>query len=158
MLFPDFQEGLMPSVLDRLIDPQSAGTAARHGYSLEQIEAAVRRDVEELLNTHQSYSDLPPDLAESEHSLLEYGLPDLVSLNAVTPKQRQHIGRLVARVITEFEPRLRDVKVILVDGTMENDPQLHFHIQARLNIEPYPELAFDTILKSTTGECACQPG
>jgi type VI secretion system protein ImpF len=158
MLLSDHEEGLMPSVLDRLIDPQSAGTAARHGYSLEQIEASVRRDVENLLNTHQSYSDLPPDFVESEHSLLEYGMPDLVSLNAITPKQRQHIGHLVANVITEFEPRLRDVKVTLVDGSKESDPQLHFHIQARLNLEPYPELAFDTILKPTTGECSCQPG
>ena len=50
---PDPFQGLMPSVLDRLIDAESAGTPTRQGYTLSQMEDAVRRDLEDLLNTRR---------------------------------------------------------------------------------------------------------
>src|SRR5205085_2465499 len=46
--------GLMPSVLDRLVDPASAGTEGQRGYTLNQMMEAVRKDLEELLNTRQT--------------------------------------------------------------------------------------------------------
>ena len=42
----DEQQGLMPSIIDRLIDPGSGGTAWRRGYGLEQMIQAVQRDLE----------------------------------------------------------------------------------------------------------------
>ena len=45
----DAQQGLMPSVLDRLIDQESAGTSWRRGYGIEQnplyVDAAVREQL-----------------------------------------------------------------------------------------------------------------
>ena len=55
----DPHQGLMPSLLDRLIDPDAEGTVGRHGYDLQQVIDAVRRDLEDLLNTHPSYTDIP---------------------------------------------------------------------------------------------------
>ena len=49
----------MPSVLDRLIDPDSDGTAWQRGYGVEQMIDAVRRDLEDLLNTHRIVADIP---------------------------------------------------------------------------------------------------
>ena len=40
------QEGLKPSIIDRLIDPESDGTNWRRGYSIEQMVDAVRKDVD----------------------------------------------------------------------------------------------------------------
>ena len=37
----------MPSIVDRLIDPASAGTDARRGYSLQQMLEMIRRDLED---------------------------------------------------------------------------------------------------------------
>src|SRR5262245_50855738 len=48
------QQGVTPSILDRLIDPESAGTEWRHGYGIDQLLEVVRRDLEDLLNTRQS--------------------------------------------------------------------------------------------------------
>src|SRR3954463_8945772 len=105
----DNQQGLMPSLLDRLIDPGSEGTAARHGYGIAQVVAAVHRDLEELLNTRQVLTDIPPACAELLRSVAVYGMPDLASVQAITSEQRGRIGRLLESVLLRFEPRLRSV-------------------------------------------------
>ena len=53
------QQGMTPSLLDRLLDPESEGTAWRSGYGLEEMMEVVRRDVESLLNTHRPGTPIP---------------------------------------------------------------------------------------------------
>jgi type VI secretion system protein ImpF len=148
------QLGFQPSLLDRLIDPQSSGTAWRHGYGAADMVEAVRRDLEDLLNTRQSSQDLPQEFIETQRSIIGYGLPDLTSLTALTPQQREEIGRLLEAVVAHFEPRLRDVRANLVDPGDKKHPTLRFRIDARLCVEPAPEVAFETILELTTGHSA----
>jgi type VI secretion system protein ImpF len=147
----------MPSVLDRLIDPHSAGTSRQPGYSLLEMEAAVRRDLEDLLNTRQSSTDLPGELKEVHRSIVGYGLPDLTSLNAITPQQRADIGRVIEAAISHFEPRLQDVRAILLDPAEEVERTVRFRVEARLCLEPAPAVAFDTILELTTGHYSVKP-
>ena len=142
---------LMPSLLDRLIDPESRGTSWRYGYSVDQITEAVRRDLEDLLNTRQTPAHLLADFPELRTSVFAYGLPDLTSLQAVTPQQRTEIGRLLERIIMTFEPRLEKVKAILLTGADDKLPTLRFRVDARLNMDPAPEVAFETTLELTTG-------
>jgi len=73
----DEQQGLMPSIIDRLIDPGSGGTAWRRGYGLEQMIQAVQRDLEDLLNTRQSHEGLPPEFKEVHNSIVSNELPHL---------------------------------------------------------------------------------
>jgi type VI secretion system protein ImpF len=149
---PDARQGLTPSLLDRLIDPDSAGTRARPGYTVEQMADAVQRDLEDLLNTRQSHEGLPEeDYGEVARSILAYGFPDLTSLNAITPEQRDQIGRLLEGIIGRYEPRLRDIRATLVDPGDGKQRTIRFRIEARLRVEPAPEVAFDTILELTTG-------
>jgi type VI secretion system protein ImpF len=145
------QQGLMPSIIDRLIDPSSGGTAWRRGYGLEQMMQSVQRDLEDLLNTRQSHSGLPQDFREVHNSIVAYGLPDLNSLNAITAQQRSHIGRAIETIIARFEPRLKDIKATLVDGGDNKARTVKFRIDARMRVDPAPEVAFDTILELTTG-------
>jgi type VI secretion system protein ImpF len=153
----DPQQVLKPSILDRLIDAGTAGTAARRGYSLEQAEEAVRRDLEDLLNTRQSNSDVSEDFVEINRSILTYGLPDLTSLQTYTPQQRQQIGRVLEAIITRFEPRLRDVRATMKDADNTGNQTVRFRIDARLCLEPAPPVAFDTILEVTTGHYTVRP-
>jgi type VI secretion system protein ImpF len=147
----DPQMGLMPSVLDRLIDPESGGTVWRRGYGVADMMDVVRRDLEDLLNTRQSHQQVPEDFVEVRRSIIGYGLPDLTSLNALTPQQREEIGRVLEKVVTHFEPRLRDVRATLVDPNEDKARTLRFRIDARLCLEPAPDVAFETILELTTG-------
>ncbi len=152
----DSHQGLMPSVLDRLIDPDSGGTLARRGFGVTQMTEAVRRDLTELLNTRQSHEGLPPEFDELHRSILAYGLPDLTSLDAVTPEERRQIGRLIERIIELFEPRLRDVRATILNLSETRERTIRFRVDARLCLDPAPEVAFDTILELSTGRYAIQ--
>lgn len=142
--------GLKPSIIDRLLDPESRGTAARVGYSVEQMVAKVRRDLEDLLNTRRTLRPLPPGMERVTNSVLGYGLPDLVSMNALTPEQRAEIGAVLESTVTHFEPRLRHIRATLVES--DNVQHIRFHLEARLAVDPAPDVAFDTILELTTGQ------
>jgi len=145
------QQGLMPSIIDRLVDPETSGTAWRRGYELQQVVDAVRRDLEDLLNTHQVYQEKLTEWPELSASLLTYGLPDLASMDAITPEQRQGIGKTIEAIIARFEPRLRNVRANLVESGLGVDRTVRFHIDAQLNVDPAPEVAFETILELSTG-------
>jgi type VI secretion system protein ImpF len=147
----DPHQGLMPSLLDRLIDPEADGTSWQHGYSVQQMVAAVFRDLEELLNTRQTAVGIPPEFAEVRDSIVAYGMPDLTTIAAVTPEQRAAIGRVLEDMIQRFEPRLRDIRAILLDPGQAIKRTVKFRIEARMRVEPAPEVAFDTILELTTG-------
>src|SRR3954469_19814831 len=112
----DPQQGLMPSLVDRLIDPDAGGTAARRGYSVEEMVQAVHRDLEELLNTRQTLVGIPQDCAEELRSVVVYGLPDLPSLEAYTAAQRPAIGRVLEGIIARHEPRLKHIKATLLEA------------------------------------------
>lgn len=148
----DPQQGLMPSILDRLIDPESGGTAWRRGYGVEQMVDAVRRDLEDLLNTRQTSLDVPEAFHEVRHSLIAFGLPDLTSLNAITQQQREEIGRVIETAVSLFEPRLKDVKATMIDPGDGKDHSVKFRVDAKLKVDPAPEVAFDTILELTSGQ------
>ena len=144
-------QGLMPSIVDRLIDPESEGTSWMRGYSPRQMLEAVRRDLEDLFNTHQSAGQVPAGYTEVANSIVSYGLPDLASLYSVARDRRQDIASLIAEVVTRHEPRLRDVRVVLVATNQKEDRRVRFHIEANLNVDPSPEVAFETVLELTTG-------
>jgi type VI secretion system protein ImpF len=158
MTRPKAEQGLMPSVLDRLIDADASGTAWRRGYGLEQIVEAVRRDLEDLVNTRQSHPDVPAEFNELRRSILLYGLPDFGSLSAFTSQQRQEIARLLEAVVNQFEPRLRDVRATLLDAADDKSRTVHFRIDARLRLEPAPNVVFETTLDLGTGRYSIQQG
>src|SRR5437016_5262816 len=89
------KRGLQPSILDRLVDPESAGTQNHTGYTTDQMYAAVMRDLEDLLNTVHTTHDIPPEFSEVRDSLVGYGLPDLASVEAISSEQRAGIGRVI---------------------------------------------------------------
>jgi type VI secretion system protein ImpF len=151
-------QGLIPSLLDRLIDPDSDGTSWQRGYTPRQMMEAVRRDLEELFNTHESTANVPESYTELLSSVFAYGLPDLPSLYNSSINRRQDIPSVIASVVERFEPRLRDVRVVMVDAGATGDRKVRFHIEAGLNVDPSPEVAFETILELATGQASIRAG
>ncbi len=148
----ELPQSLMPSILDRLIDPGSSGTRARPGYTVEDIIRVVRRDLEDLLNTRHTAGELTGQFAEVRRSIAAYGLPDLTSLNVVTPQQRQEISRTLEKVIATFEPRLKDVRAKVIDvGGESKDRNIRFHIDAKLAMDPAPAVGLEAVLELGSG-------
>jgi type VI secretion system protein ImpF len=158
MVDPALAQGLVPSLLDRLIDPESTGTAARPGYTVEQTLHAIHRDIEDLLNTHSAYPNIPDDYPELQRSPLTYGLADMRHADAGLAEDRQRVARLLASIITRFEPRLCDVRVTMAEHTPQAPQRIHFRIDARLIVEPAPPVRFDGFLELKTGQSTIASG
>jgi type VI secretion system protein ImpF len=144
------------SVLDRLIDeePKSAveGPMTR-AESLRRLKAAVRRDLEWLLNVREPVQAPPDGAVELGKSVYCFGLPDLCSMNLISPRNRTDLARLMETLVAVFEPRLLGTKVTLAPTSPGPLPQLRFVIEGLLAIDPMPEhVSFDTVLDVTGGE------
>ena len=146
----DLPSALMPSLKDRLIDPDSMGTMGGPAYSLRQILDSVREDLEELLNTRRTHKVSEKEYAELARSIVTYGLPDLASLDTSTLGKQEEIGRIIEKIVTLHEPRLRNVRASMVRSrTIEL--RVLFHIDAELRVDPAPAVAFETVVELTTG-------
>ncbi len=145
-------EGYLPSMLDRLTDPESGGTAYRRGYGPEEVTAAVRRDLENLLNTRRYAVPEINEYPETLSSVANFGMPDVLDLPAGNELQRAAIGSKILEAIRRFEPRLTDVQVVLVEDIDQNDRfSLKYQVRARLAIDPSPEVNFETVVELGRG-------
>lgn len=146
---------LLPSVLDRLIDndPQvHVEAAASRNQLLRDLKQAVRRDLENLLNTRIRCVPWSTGLVELKQSVVNYGIPDLTGTPLASSREREEFRRSIQSVISIYEPRLKKLKVVLGDQANAIDRTIRFHIDAILQAEPAPEpVAFDSTLRLTTG-------
>jgi type VI secretion system protein ImpF len=149
------KSSMMPSVLDRLIEPRENESAdlSLRGQSVRELEEAVRRDLQDLLNTRRTAIDGYPEGSELAQSLFTFGLPELSSFNPTVPDQRRTLQEIIERTIRAFEPRLMDVRVTSIQADASTGRGLRMSIEALLRVNPAPlPVAFDTVVKSGTGE------
>jgi type VI secretion system protein ImpF len=136
---------IVPSMLDRLLDnePHVSREAAKDDVkTLREIKDAVRRDLENLLNTRARCLSWPPSLEELPASLVNYGLPDFTNTYARAVEDPDMLIKVVQFAIEQFEPRLRDVRVELVHSNIATDRALRFKIDATLYVEPVEDKVF----------------
>jgi type VI secretion system protein ImpF len=148
------------SVLDRLIDEKpnlSSEPAMLRAKSLRELRAAVRRDLEWLLNSRQPVQTPPKQCEHVEKSLYNYGLPDINSANVASPEGRNRLMRAMEAALALFEPRLANVRVVMTSAAGEKTPQLRFRVEGLLRIDPTPEqVSFDTLFEMSNGEYKVQ--
>ena len=139
---------LVPSVLDRLIDmePEVQREAPKSRTQvLRELKNSVRRDLENLLNTRWRCTAWPPNLEELDISVVNYGIPDFTGANMSLSSEREQLRQTIEKVIQQFEPRFKTVRVVLVENKDEFDRSLRFRIDALLHAEPAPEpVVFDS--------------
>jgi type VI secretion system protein ImpF len=143
-------------MLDRLIDPDSEGSGGRRGYTVDQTIDAVYRDLEDLLNTRLTVLDVPKEFERVQQSIVLYGLPDINSINVLTPQQRAGISRMLEQVINRYEPRLKSVRVVLQDAGDGKERKMRYRVDARLNLEPSPDVVFEAVVDLSTGHYSVQ--
>ena len=143
------------SVLDRLIDqdPKTKSEAPpTRSQSMREMKAALKRDIEWLLNTRQYAEPLAEGARELLQSLVHYGLPDICSLGTHSAGDHRRLLRMMEGALATYEPRLENIKVTL-EPVAPNSRSLKFVIDAYLRVDPAPEhVSFDTVLELTSGE------
>lgn len=159
------REQLRPSILDRLLDDDPETTREpvwQQAAVLESVRDTVCRDLQNLLNSRRCLEELPENFPELHSSLLNYGLPDLQSLEIREGRAGQQIAHLIEEVIRDFEPRLRGVRVRskgLDNHASDSLRQLSFEIDAVLVIEPLKEpVLFTSSFNSISGEFNVEGG
>lgn len=147
------------SILDRLLDedPRSSQEVPpTRAQSLREFKAAVRRDLEWLLNSRQPVVPAPDD-SELERSLYTFGLPDITSMSASNMRDRQRLIQAIEETLHIFEPRIANPKVTMAAMGDEKVPSLKFVIEGMLRVDPSPEhVTFDTFLELSSGEYKVQ--
>lgn len=145
------------SALDRLIDLEpenSVENPMSRSQSVRLLKTAVRRDLEWLLNS-RSIAD-PPDegFKELNRSVYVYGLPDVSALTMASTADRNRLVRQILSTINLFEPRLMNVRLVMVETTDPGKKDVRLRIEAMLRMDPVPEpVSFDTVIELKSGNC-----
>lgn len=150
----DKSKKLRPSILDRLLDNDPGNTQEKdieQHQKLKQLRNSVRRDLENMLNTRFRMVEPSSEYPELQKSLLNYGLPDLATINIFDKIKRQEFIEHLETLLTEFEPRFKSVKINFMENTNTADKTLRFKIDALLYADPSPEVVvFDSTLEPVT--------
>lgn len=157
------QQRVRLPLLDRLLDadpdaPRDPPLTA--SYALDLLRAAVRRDLEALLNARRRRLPPPPGLVELPHSPIGYGVPDPTAGSFTQEERRSALAREVEIAIRRFEPRLTQVSVQLrkLDREMI-DRSLRLRIDAILRTDPVPEqVSFETVVRPTALDVTVREG
>lgn len=138
-----------PSLLDKLLGTGSNGrdgTTPR--YSIEQVKDSVARDIEMVLNTHQTYSaeDLK-GLPNAARSVIALGLIDISSMSLASDNDRRVITDAIREGLMSHDRRLSGVEVG-VRQLKGSSTSLTFTIRAQLILRPNTEhVVFDAVLQ-----------
>jgi len=142
-------------LLDRLIDEEpKAKTEApmSRSTSLAKLKIAVRRDLENLLNTRSTPDSIPEGCIEVPRSVYCYGLPDITSMPANFLYEQGKLLQAIESAVRIFEPRLDGVRVSLVPVTGMSRV-LRFVIDGMLRTDPLPEhVVYDASIELTSLE------
>ena len=145
-LMEDSRKSKYVSPLNRMLLDEAYGEElekmrkpAPPSLSLRELRTAVARDIEALLNTRRELLfDVAPELEQVRKSILMFGLPDFTSYSLLNPNDRKTVRRAVEETLSNFEPRLRSVRVTL-EARDKFDMTLRFRIDALLRTDPAPE-------------------
>jgi type VI secretion system protein ImpF len=152
---PSAIQPIVPSVLDRLLDDNpglSIEGPRGPGQLVRELKQAIRRDLENLLNTRRRCLGWPADLTELAQSLVNYGIPDLTAGATQVAPDPDALLQSIAEAIERFEPRLREVRVEPLENKEPLDRTLRFRIQAVLYVDPLEEpIAFNSTVEPSTG-------
>jgi len=150
----DKKKNLRPSILDRLLDNEplsSIDSNTNNYHKIKELRYSVRRDLENLLNTRYRIIEPAEEYTELELSLLNYGLPDLATINMSDIDKKKKFLEDFEAILRDYEPRFRTIKVSFLENTDILDRTLRFRIDATLYADPYPEvIVFDSVLEPVT--------
>jgi type VI secretion system protein ImpF len=161
MVVSDYSGGVVPSLLDRLIDldPGSRREVPSNTWDeLRQSKESLCRDLTALLNTRRAEADFATDYKEATNSLLSFGINDFTAYDLKHHINQERVRRSIEQAIRRFEPRLARVTVS-VEEPDPLKPVLQFHISAMLRSEIADEsVVFDVTLQRESRRVAVSGG
>lgn len=129
------------SLLDRLVQSDERRSP------VAQLRASLARDLEAMLNSRRRPLSWPAELEELNHSLLNYGLDDLVNETLTADEFRTRFVDEVEGLLRRLEPRIGRFEVTLLPNKDELDRTLRLRISGVVTLDgERQELMFDSHL------------
>lgn len=131
------QAGLLPSLLDRLVDTASPDAWAN---TVSELREAVRRDLAHLFNaTHLASVRALRSTPDVARSVLNFGIPELAGRTASSIDTVDLEDQLRRAVLT-FEPRVLedDLRIAVVSSQKGGANTMELEIEGSLWCEPVP--------------------
>ena len=107
----------------------------------------IQHDLEELLNTRFRILTVDPHLKHTQQSLLNYGLPDLSTINVTDANSRAIFCRQMQEAIQHYEPRLKSIVVTFKEQLHKNQQTIQFKIEAQLTFAEHISITLDSALE-----------
>jgi type VI secretion system protein ImpF len=138
------RSGAELSFIDRLINVDQTVP--------NQFRAGLRRDLEDLLNTVIRARGIPEYLDELDHSLINFGIKDLLTTNLSTLSEREGVILYIQKTIEKYEPRLMNISIINISDKENRSHTLALRIIAETIIDDNPEeIIFNSKIDVSTG-------
>ena len=138
------RSGAELSFIDRLINLDQ--TVAN------QFRAGLRRDLEDLLNTVIRARSFPDYLGELDHSLVNFGIEDLLTTNLSTASERDRVILYIQKTIEKYEPRLMNISIMNISNQENRSHTLSLRIVAETIIDNNSEeIIFNSKIDISTG-------
>jgi type VI secretion system lysozyme-like protein len=115
-------------------------------HDLTALKESIGREIARLLNTRC------PIREDRNGTVIDYGLPDFSWMSAASADDRQALALVIARKVTVFEPRLREVRVT-IEPDAEDPRAVVGTIQATIVVASLSEpVSFPVAIRNKTGE------
>jgi type VI secretion system protein ImpF len=138
------RSGAELSFIDRLINVDQSVAS--------QFRAGLRRDLEDLLNTVIRARSFPDYLNELDHSLINFGIKDLLTTNMSTSSERDKVILYIQKTIEKYEPRLMNISIVNISDNENRSHTLALRIIAETIIDNNPEeIIFNSKIDVSTG-------
>ncbi|HEY7773106.1 MAG TPA: type VI secretion system baseplate subunit TssE [Marinagarivorans sp.] len=142
---PNDKKQLLAPLMDRLLNDSKTASYARPQAVIAQIRESVRRDLESLFNSRSCNRSPSRKYPHLQKSLLNFGLPDLSTINFSSKDDRKRFCSQVETAIKHYEPRVKSAKVCIGDKVDVEDPTIRFRVEAVLHVSPADEtIIFDS--------------
>jgi len=101
-------------LFERLGKPHPGVAPPPQALDAEGLRAVVASALESLLNTRCALTWAEAEALEPrERTVIDYGVPDLSAMDPASPVDCARLAAVIARTVAAFEPRLRDVQVVV---------------------------------------------
>jgi type VI secretion system lysozyme-like protein len=106
--------GAKTPLFDRLLDDGPdvrQPVSPNRAFDAHHLRESVRADLVRLLNTRTNLRGNIRQLAQG--TVLDYGIPNFSPISAASEQQQVALAKRIEDVISTYEPRLRNVKVLI---------------------------------------------
>jgi len=114
----------MASLLTRIAHAADPHSSERHTYRDHDVEAAVLRNVRQILNTRQGSALTCPEYGVMQLSELVHDFPDAIGT----------MQRAIKNTLALYEPRLKNVQVRHLKRDTPHDFTLEFEITGQVQL------------------------